>query len=387
MERSLKLPLPLAKTPDLSPQDLLACLRLSRSENVGPVSFFQLLSLYKTAEAALEALPEWARRGGRTQHLHLCSRSEAEHELEALTKFGGHLISFYHEQYPEILKSLHDAPPLLSVKGRTQLLSSPKIAVVGARNASLNGKKLAGAYAKEIGAQGYVVVSGMARGIDTAAHEGSLSSGTLAVLAGGLDHIYPPENKKLYEEIGEKGLLLTEAAFGRIPQASSFPRRNRLVSGLSLGVVIVEAALKSGSLITARFALEQGREVFAVPGSPLDPRCHGTNRLIQQGAALVQTAQDILHGLEKPLRDFYRAPSPDIFHPLEEMSSQELAQTLEKARHIILENLSFTPIQVDELIRECHFPSTVVMIVLLELELAGRLLRYPGNQVSLRAEL
>lgn len=247
-----------------SDQTLISWLRLSRSENVGPVSFRQLLSLYSSAEAALEALPEWAQRGGRRQALHICSISEAERELEALTKFGGQLLSLTDSAYPDILKNIHDPPPLVSVKGQIASLSKQGVGIVGARNASLNGKKLAQSYARELGKQGYNVVSGMARGIDTAAHEGSMLSGTIAVLAGGIDHIYPPENKNLYDEISDKGVLIAEAPFGTIPQASSFPRRNRLISGLSLGVVIVEAAMKSGSLITARFALEQGREVFAI---------------------------------------------------------------------------------------------------------------------------
>ncbi len=368
-----------------SDQTLISWLRLSRSENVGPVSFRQLLSLYSSAEAALEALPERARQGGRRQALHICSISEAERELEALTKFGGQLLSLTDSAYPDILKNIHDPPPLVSVKGQIASLSKQGVGIVGARNASLNGKKLAQSYARELGKQGYNVVSGMARGIDTAAHEGSMLSGTIAVLAGGIDHIYPPENKNLYDEIADKGVLIAEAPFGTIPQASSFPRRNRLISGLSLGVVIVEAAMKSGSLITARFALEQGREVFAIPGSPLDPRCHGTNHLIRQGAALVQFTQDILQGLEKPLHPSYREQKENS-PPFNEITSQEFNQTLHQARQVILENLSFTPIQVDELIRGCHFSHAIVTMVLLELELAGRLNRHAGHQVSLRGD-
>ena len=368
-----------------SDQTLISWLRLSRSENVGPVSFRQLLSLYSSAETALEALPEWAQRGGRRQALHICSISEAERELEALTKFGGQLLSLTDSAYPDILKNIHDPPPLVSVKGQIASLSKQGVGIVGARNASLNGKKLAQSYARELGKQGYNVVSGMARGIDTAAHEGSMLSGTIAVLAGGIDHIYPPENKNLYDEISDKGVLIAEAPFGTIPQASSFPRRNRLISGLSLGVVIVEAAMKSGSLITARFALEQGREVFAIPGSPLDPRCHGTNHLIRQGAALVQFTQDILQGLEKPFHPSYREQKENS-PSFNEITSQEFNQTLHQARQVILENLSFTPIQVDELIRGCHFSHAIVIMVLLELELAGRLNRHAGHQVSLRGD-
>lgn len=376
---------PLASA-DLSDQTLISWLRLSRSENIGPVSFLQLMSLYSSAESALDALPTWARRGGRSQALRICSVHEAEQELEALTKFGAELISLIDPRYPEILKNIHDPPPLLSIKGQSNLFSRQAVGIVGARNASLNGKKLAQSYARGLGEYGYAVVSGMARGIDTAAHEGSMSSGTIAVLAGGINHIYPPENKNLYEEIAEKGLVIAEAPFGTVPQASYFPRRNRLISGFGVGVVIVEAAIKSGSLITARFALEQGRDVFAVPGSPLDPRCHGTNQLIRQGATLVQSAQDIVQGLQNPFNQSYITQKTED-HPLSELTPEEFNRSLHRARQVILENLSFTPIQVDELIRECDFSHAVVMTVLLELELAGLLVRHSGHQVSLRGEI
>ncbi len=371
---------------DIPYETLISWLRLSRSENVGPVSFFQLLSLYPSAQAALEALPIWAKRGGRTQSLRVCSLQEAEQEFEKLTKFGGQFIPLNDSRYPEILKSIHDPPPLISVKGNIVLFTEKIIGIVGARNASLNGKKLAHLYAYELGNKGYKIVSGMARGIDSAAHEGSITSGTLAVLAGGINYIYPPENKKLYDEIADKGLLIAESSFDTTPQASHFPRRNRLISGLSLGVVIVEAAIKSGSLITAQFALEQGREVFAVPGSPLDPRCHGTNQLIQHGAALVQSSRDILQGVEKPF-SYITAPLKQKTYPLDEVDQQDFSRLLHRAREVILENLSFSPILIDELIRECNFPYQVVMTILLELELAGRLNRHVGQKVSLRGDL
>ena len=367
-------------------QDLLSWIRLSRSENIGPISFFQLLSHYHSIEAALDALPQWARRGGRSQALNICTLSDAEREYEAHLKMGAQLICFNNPDYPEILKTIHDPPPLLSIKGNVELLNQKNVGIVGARNASLNGKRIAHNFARELGENRLSIVSGLARGIDTAAHEGSINTGTIAVLAGGIDYIYPPENKNLYEEIAKKGVVIAEAPFNTTPQASYFPRRNRLISGLSLGVVIVEAAVKSGSLITARFALEQGREVFAIPGSPLDPRCHGPNQLIQQGALLVQNSQDVLRGLEKSQiiteNSYYSK-----MNSVSETSPEDFQRQLYQARPLLLENLSFTPIQINELIRQCFGSAAVVATLLLELELAGRLDRHPGQQVSLRADI
>ncbi len=369
-------------------QETISWLRLSRSENLGPISFFQLLSRHGSVEAALEALPQWAQRGGRAQTLRICSVAEAEREYEAHEKFGAKLIVFSSPDYPDILKSIYDAPPLLSVKGRIELLQQKNIGIVGARNASLNGKKIAQSFARELGDQQFIVVSGLARGIDTSAHEGSLNTGTIAVLAGGVDHIYPAENKKIYEEIASQGVIVAEAPFGTLPQASYFPRRNRLISGLSLGVVIVEAAIKSGSLITARFALEQGREVFAVPGSPLDPRCHGPNQLIQQGASLIQNTQDILHVLEN--LSFYKQAGEMHLSKMEslcETTPEEFQRQLFQARSDLLENLSFTPTSLNDLIRHSRYSTAVITTILLELELAGRLNRHPGQQVSLRTDI
>lgn len=367
-------------------QDLLSWIRLSRSENVGPISFFQLLSRYNSVDAAIDALPQWARRGGRSQTLRICTQVEAEREYEAHLKIGAQLIAFNDLQYPEILKTIHDPPPLLSVKGNIALLNQKNVGIVGARNASLNGKKIAQVFARELGENQFVITSGLARGIDTAAHQGSLSTGTIAVLAGGIDHIYPLENKYLYDDITEKGLVMAEAPLGTTPQASYFPRRNRLISGLSLGVMVVEAAIKSGSLITARFALEQGRDVFAVPGSPLDPRCHGPNQLIQQGAVLVQNTEDIIQALKKSHlmpNDAYNAK----MHSLLETTTEDFQRQIHHIRPILLENLSFAPIQINELMRQCLCSPAIISTLLLELELAGRLDRHPGQQVSLRADI
>ena len=291
---------------NLNPAERLDWLRLIRSENVGPITFYQLLARFGSAEAALAALPEVARRGGRSRPLAIGSRAAAERELAALAQAGGRLLAWGEPEYPQALAAVDDAPPLISVKGSTHLLARRAVAVVGARNASANGRRFARDIALQLGQNGLLVVSGLARGIDAAAHVGALPTGTAAVLAGGIDKVYPEENRALHDEIAERGVLLAELPVGTEPQARHFPRRNRIISGASLGVLVVEAATRSGSLITARFALEQGREVFAVPGSPLDPRCHGTNDLIRNGATLVEGAGDIL----RELGPIFRRRSP-----------------------------------------------------------------------------
>jgi DNA processing protein len=284
-------------------------LRLARTFSVGPVTFRRLLDRFHSAAEALRALPELARQAG-AERLRPPSRAEAEDEIASLARLGGRFLALGEPGYPEPLAAIEDAPPLLALRGDPALLCRPAIAVVGARNASAGGRRLAEELSRDLGATGLVVVSGLARGIDAAAHQGALASGTVAVFAGGLDEVYPPEHSELAEHILDQGgALLSEMPLGTEPQARHFPRRNRLVSGLSQGVLVIEAALKSGSLTTARFALEQGREVMAVPGSPLDPRCRGTNQLLREGAGLVETAADaLLHlGLDPDL-----APSPHL---------------------------------------------------------------------------
>ncbi|MEB3701838.1 DNA-protecting protein DprA [Candidatus Bealeia paramacronuclearis] len=357
--------------------DLTSWLRLLRSENVGPLTFHRLLKQYGSAPAALEALPQLARQGGRLKHLHIPTLQDAARELEAHEKIGATLISYSNPHYPAPLKAVESAPPLLSCLGNLNLFNRPSFGIVGARNASLPAKKMGGKFSKGLGDIGWVITSGLARGIDTAAHEGALSTGTIAVIAGGIDNIYPPENEGLYRRISQEGLIISEAPFGAVPQSSFFPRRNRIISGLSQGVLIVEAALKSGSLITARFALEQGRDVFAIPGSPYDPRARGTNQLLKQGAYLVETLEDITNVMtpnQKYLREI-----ENEYETVDQMDSSQL----EKMRQIIQENLSIAPISIDELVRECHFSAQNIWLVLLELEIAGRLVRHPGGQVSL----
>lgn len=365
----------------LTDAERLDWLRLIRTENVGPITFQRLLDQYGSARAALDALPELARRGGRTKPLRLASKADTERELAANHRLGARLLCSCEPDYPEALASLDDAPPVVSVLGHAHLLKRRAVALVGARNASLNGKKFAERLAAELGEAGLLVVSGLARGIDTAAHAGSLRTGTAAVVAGGIDIVYPPENDRLYRDIVQQGVVIAESAIGTQPQSRHFPRRNRLISGLSLGVLVVEAAMKSGSLITARMALDQGREVMAVPGSPLDPRCHGTNNLIRQGAALVESVDDVLRALENLSPPTARERQGDLFAAFQPTAPDE--SELERARALVLENLSPTPVAIDELVRGCQLSAPVVLTVVLELELAGRAQRQPGNQVNL----
>jgi DNA processing protein len=362
----------------------LALLRLIRSENVGPITVRQLLERFGTAEAALAALPELARRGGRRRPIKVASRGEAERELAALEACGAEPLALTDKQYPQALAAIPDAPPVLAVLGHAHLLERRAVAVVGARNASANGRRLAERLASELGQSGYLVVSGLARGIDAAAHKGALASGTAAVVAGGVDVVYPEENRALYEDIRETGVVLSEMPPGTEPQARHFPRRNRIISGLSLGVLVVEAAPRSGSLITARLGLEQNREVFAVPGSPLDPRARGCNHLIRQGATLVESAQDVLEVLEAMIKTPLEEPFTPEFEPGAPALPPE--SELEAGREKVLELLGPTPVMVDEVIRQCQLSPAVVNLVLLELELAGRLERHPGNRVALIAE-
>lgn len=357
-------------------------LRLIRTDSIGPVIFAGLLQRFGSAAAAIDALPDLARRSGRSRPLSIPSRDKADDELAALDKLGAQLIASCEPAYPPALAALEDAPPLLTVRGKAESLLKPTIALVGARNASANGIRFARLLAKDLGEAGFAVVSGLARGIDTGAHQGALATGTIAVMAGGVDIIYPPENEGLYGRILETGAAVSEMRCGTEPRAPHFPRRNRLISGLSQGVVVVEAALRSGSLITARLAGEQGREVFAVPGSPLDPRAHGTNDLLRQGAILTEGAEDILRvlapGTAPPVRE---APAPAI--EMSQIGAAAAGPELDVARTKIVEKLGINPVAVDEIIRQCHLSPATVLTVLLELELGGRLNRHPGNQVSM----
>ncbi len=361
----------------LTDEQRLAWLRLIRSENVGPVTFRDLINHFGSGTAALAAAPELARRGGRT--IRICSADEAERERDALARRGGRLVAMGEADYPANLRHISDAPPLLAVIGDPAVLTRPAVAVVGARNASVAGRKFAAIVARGIGEADYVVASGLARGIDGAAHEAAIATGTVAVLAGGLDRIYPPEHVPLATRIAaEGGALVSEMPFGQEPRSRDFPRRNRIISGMSLAVVVVEAAERSGSLITARFAAEQGRLVFAAPGSPLDPRAAGSNRLIRDGAHLVTAPADIIAELE-PMRG--HRGSEEMEEPAEAPIGAPSIGDDERQR--VIDALGPTPVEIDEILRFTGVRAAVVHLVLLELALAGRLERHPGQRVSM----
>jgi DNA processing protein len=362
----------------LTDEQRLDWLRLIRSDNVGPRTFRVLVNHCGSARAALAALPEFARRGGARRPARVHPRHDAERELVAAASFGVSLIALGEPDYPHRLRMIDDAPPLLAVRGDPAALALPMVAIVGARNASAAGMRFADRLARDLRAEGFVVVSGLARGIDAAAHRGSLATGTVAVLAGGHDRIYPPEHGELADAILADGALVSEMPLGWEPRARDFPRRNRLISGLAAGIVVVEAARRSGSLITARFALEQGREVFAVPGSPLDPRADGTNDLIKQGAAIVTEAADVVSVLRPILRE------PIALAAEEPAAAEALGDEPrgdERARIVAL--LGPTPVAIDDLVRLAASSPASVRVVLLELELAGRLERHGDALVSL----
>jgi len=353
-------------------------LRLIRSDNVGPRTFASLLHHFGSAKAALAHLPDLAKRGGSSRTLRIGSEDDARAELATARRLGVSLLAPEEASYPPRLTAIDDAPPLLGVRGAIETLMRPMIAIVGSRNASGAGLKFASQLARDLGEAGFVVISGLARGIDQAAHRASIASGTVAVLAGGHDRIYPSEHEDLLAAILDaEGAAISEMPPGHEPRARDFPRRNRLISGAALGVVVVEAAHRSGSLITARMANEQGREVFAVPGSPLDPRAAGTNDLIKHGATLVTEANDVIQAvapiMERP-----------IMLPLREDEDEELAGDPHAGdRAEIIGLLGPSPVSIDDLIRMSGASPTIVRTVLLELELAGRLERHGGGLVSL----
>jgi len=349
-------------------------LRLARTENVGPVAFAQLIARYGEASLALAALPDLAQRGGRVSPLGVPSLDEIRREMQAGGALGAQLLCACEADYPAALAAVDPPPPVIWTRGDAALLNRPVVAVVGARVASAGGQRFARGLAADLGAAGHVVASGMARGVDGAAHEGALPTGTIAVLGGGIDDVYPHEHRDLYERVVAQGCVVSENAPGRTATARDFPRRNRIISGLSRAVVVVEAELRSGSLITARLAAEQGREVLAVPGSPLDPRARGTNDLIRQGAALCEGVDDVLRALEgvggfhEPERPFAPPPAAD--------------SDVDAVRKKVAALLSPTAVSRDELVRATSAPVQVVMAALTELALAGRAELLPGGLVA-----
>jgi DNA processing protein len=363
-------------TTHLTDHQRIDWLRLIRSDNVGPRTFRSLMRHFGDAHRALERLPDLARRGGAARPGRICSEEDARAELAASKRLGVHLVAPGEDGYPPRLATLDDAPPLLGVRGLRDALMRPVIAIVGSRNASGAGLKFAGSLARDLGEAGFVIASGLARGIDQAAHRASIASGTVAVLAGGHDRVYPPEHEGLLAELLDAGgAAISEMPMGHVPRARDFPRRNRLISGAALGVVVVEAAHRSGSLITARMAAEQGREVFAVPGSPLDPRAAGTNDLIKQGATLTTCAADVIEAVEPIMGRPVELREPDD----DPLASEPDAG--DRARIIGL--LGPSPVLLDDLIRMAETSPSIARAVLLELELAGRLERHGGGLVSL----
>jgi DNA processing protein len=363
----------------LSDEQRIAWLRLIRSSSIGPVTFRALINHFGSASAALEAAPDLARKGGRT--IRLYSVAEAERELAAAAASGARFIAIGEPDYPPWLRAADGAPPLIAVRGRGSVMVQPAIGIVGARNASIAGRKFAMQIASGLAEAGFIIVSGLARGIDAAAHSASLGTGTVAVYAGGLDRPYPPENLELADAIvAQGGAHVSEMPMGHVPRAKDFPRRNRIISGMSLAVVVVEAALRSGSLITARIAAEQGRLVFAVPGSPLDPRSSGTNRLIRDGATIVTAVADIVDEVRPMLE---RPEPPPAAREREREPVATDADDSDRAK--IIEALGTTPVAIDEIIRFTRLTPSVVRLVLIELDLAGRIEHHPGGRISLVA--
>ncbi|HEX6071988.1 MAG TPA: DNA-processing protein DprA [Sphingomicrobium sp.] len=356
-------------------EELVDRLRLVRSTGIGPVTCRQLIARFGTPAAALAAVPDLARRGGGKAPA-LFSRDQAEREIARVEKLGAKYLVLGQGLYPRLLAELEDAPPLLMARGNFNLLDKQAVAIVGARNASAAACRFARGLAHDLGQHDLVVVSGLARGIDSAAHDGALESGTIGVVAGGLDIFYPPENEERQKALYERGLVLAEMPPGTEPRARHFPYRNRIIAGMSQGTVVVEAAPKSGSLITARLAADAGREVMAVPGSPLDPRAQGCNQLIRDGATLVQNAADVVEAIHIPASTVRAPPMP--YESREELNGHD------EALGLVEELLGPSPVPVDEIIQLSGASSGAVQMALLELDLAGRLDRHAGNKVSLR---
>jgi DNA processing protein len=366
--------------PHLTKSTDLDKLRLIRSPNIGPVTYRQLIGRFGDAASALRALPDLIARGG-GRNITLASASEVEAEFAATLAFGAKYIFIDDPDYPGLLSEIDNAPPVFNYVGDTSLLSRISVSIVGARNASASACRFARQLAYDLGNEGIVVTSGLARGIDTAAHVGALQSGTIGVIAGGIDVVYPPENRDLQAAVAAQGLLIAEQPFGTEPRARHFPHRNRIIAALSRGTVVVEAAPKSGSLITSRLAAEAGREVMAVPGSPMDPRARGCNHLIREGATLVQDAQDIAELIRPIVGSIMRQPRADSQPSL--LADLDIERS--DSRQVVTNLLGMTSISVDEIVRQSGLPPSQVQMVLLELELAGRLERGAGSKVKLSA--
>lgn len=360
------------KIQKLSEKDQVNWLRLARTHNIGPKTFFKILSLFNSLEEAINNVPHFARMGGAKKPVQALAPELAEKEILMTKKNGAQIVPFCDENYPKLLREIYDPPALITCKGNLEILNNSIIAIAGPRNASLNGKKFAHKVSNDLGKYDIIISSGMARGIDSYAHQGALKKGTIAVLAGGVDNIYPSENKNLYHQILENGLIISENAFGTVPKSINFPKRNRIISGISLGLIVVEAGIRSGTLITARYAIEQNREIMAVPGSPFDYRCHGSNRLIKDGAKLVENAEDVMQEINnltnnKDLIDFLDSENEEFNGFTPKIPEENELHSVKKE---ILQNLSHSPIELEELLSITEIPTHIANIILIQLELA-----------------
>ncbi|MGB4192131.1 MAG: DNA-processing protein DprA [Rickettsiales bacterium] len=370
----------MAKTNNL---EITNILRLIRSENVGPRTFWNLLDLYGSATNALEHVAELSLRN--KKEIKILSKSLAEEQIADCERNNVQILTYLDYSFPKLLKNIDDCPPLLFCLGNTELLNKRTFAIVGSRNASANGIRFAYKISKQLVDNNMVVVSGFARGIDNAAHKASVDSATIAIMAGGIDHIYPPEFKDLYHEIIEKGLIVAELPLGTIPKAQNFPQRNRIISGISYGVAIIESSLDSGSLITAKFALQQNREVFAVPGFPMDPRYHGNNYLLKQGAHLLESGEDIIEVVENSVikRSSLFEQKKSFINAKSNISSNNFSEKeLTQARLELINLLSASPTSIDELVSITQLPVGLILTSIIELELSGKIIRHFGNKIS-----
>ncbi|AAZ68266.1 DNA-processing protein DprA [Ehrlichia canis] len=367
---------------ELSYQEFISCIRLIRTPNIGPSTFHALVKLYKTCQHTLEVLPNLIKKSNTNDKLYnICSIETAELEIENTNKIGGKIITVFDQDYPKALRHIHDYPPVLTVLGNTSILKEKIIGIVGSRNPSINGKNFAYKLSYELANSGFVIVSGLARGIDKSAHSIIFQQlPTIAVMASGINIVYPQENTHLYKTIIDKGgLIITEFPFATLPRAQLFPQRNRIISGLSLGIVVVEASIQSGSLITANFALEQNREVFAVPGSPLDHRCRGSNSLIKNGAKLVESTEDIIENLQFNRHNTYIQNS--LFDNT--VQNNYHFNEINNTKDIILQHISHSPIEIEEIITSTNLNISNILIALTELEESKKIERFPNNKVAL----
>lgn len=370
---------------NLSDAQRISWIRLARTANIGKITFFNLLKIFGNVDDVLKNVEEYSLKGGLRTPIKIAEENIAIKELENCRKIGAKIITFIEPQYPILLREIADPPPIITVLGNIDLLNQDIMSIVGPRNASINGCKFAKMIAEGLGKEGLVIASGMARGIDSAAHIGALETGTIAVIAGGIDYIYPPENKDLYHQIAKNGVIISEIPFGVLPKGGNFPQRNRIISGLAFGVVIVEATLKSGTLITARLALEQNRDIFAVPGSPFDPRHQGTNRLIKQGAKLIENVSDILEDINhlrvKNERLEFREKELSEFSGFTILEPSD--NEIDRVRELILKKINFEECLVDDIISELQISARIAAIALVQLELADKI-EYKNGKVALK---